>query len=140
MTNPRESGARTKVRPHNTIGMAMEDLPEAEWTTLLRKLEEVMAEARRKKLTCFQKTHMGVIRKTVLTITTMATFTSTVTPNLTPEELVKFVDVVVASKYGNDLTNFTHTITEEVRSTLDTFKTNLQNTLPQQIRSVVQQD
>jgi hypothetical protein len=49
------------------------------------------------------------------------------------------MDIAVASKYGNDLTNFTRTITEEVRSTLDTFKTDLQNTLPQQIRSVVQQ-
>jgi hypothetical protein len=62
-----------------------------------------------------------------------------VTPNLTPEELVKFMDVAVASKYGNDLTNFTHTMTEEVCSTLDTFKTDLQNTLPRQNRSVVQQ-
>jgi hypothetical protein len=47
--------------------------------------------------------------------------------------------VAVASKYGNDLMNFMRTITEEVRSTLDTFKTDLQNTLPRQIRSVVQQ-
>jgi hypothetical protein len=61
-----------------------------------------------------------------------------VTPNLTPEGLVKFMGVAVASKYRNDLTNFTHTITEEVCNTLDTFKTDLQNTLPQQIRSVVQ--
>jgi hypothetical protein len=78
-----------------------------------------------------------VIKKTVPTITTAATATPTVTPNLTPEELVKFMDVTLASKYGNDLTNCTHTITEEVRSTLDTFKTNLENTLPPQIRSVV---
>jgi hypothetical protein len=49
------------------------------------------------------------------------------------------MDVAVASKYMNDLTNFTHTITEEVHSTLDTFKTDLQKMLPQQIRSVVQQ-
>jgi hypothetical protein len=35
------------------------------------------------------------------------------------------MDVAVASKYGNDLMNFTRTITEEVRSTLDTFKTDL---------------
>jgi hypothetical protein len=69
----------------------------------------------------------------------MTTATPTVTPNLTPEELVKFMDVAIASKYGNDLTNFTRTITEEVRSTLDTFKTDLQNTLPQHIRSVVWQ-
>jgi hypothetical protein len=70
---------------------------------------------------------------------TIVAATSTVTPNLTPKELIKFMDVAVASKYGNYLTNFTHTITEEVRSTLDTFKTNLQNMLPGQIRSVVQQ-
>jgi hypothetical protein len=49
------------------------------------------------------------------------------------------MDVAVASKYENDLMNFTRTIIEEVRSTLDTFKTDLQNTLPRQIRSVVQQ-
>jgi hypothetical protein len=138
MMNPKESGAQTEVGPHNTIGMAMEDLPEAERMALEKELEEEMAEARRRKLACFQKTRMGVIKKTLLAITTMATATSTVTPNLTPEELVKFMDVAVASKYGSDLTNFTRTITEEVHSTLDTFKTDLQNTLPQQIRSVVQ--
>jgi hypothetical protein len=70
---------------------------------------------------------------------TTATATRMVTPNLTREELVKFMDVAVASKYRNDLTNFTCTITEEVCSTLDTFKTNLQNMFPWQIRSVVQQ-
>jgi hypothetical protein len=30
MTNLKESGAWTEVGPHNMIGMAMEDLPEAE--------------------------------------------------------------------------------------------------------------
>jgi hypothetical protein len=117
----------------------MEDLPEAERRALDKKLEEEMAEARRRKLTCFQKTRMGVIKKTIQAITTTATTTSMVTPNLTPEELVKFMDVAVASKYGNDLTNFSHTIIEEVRSTLDTFKIDLQNTFPRQIRSVVQE-
>jgi hypothetical protein len=48
------------------------------------------------------------------------------------------MDVAVASKYGNDLMNLTRTITVEERSTLETFKTDLQNTLPRQIRSVVQ--
>jgi hypothetical protein len=117
----------------------MEDLPEAERRALDKELEEEMAEARRRKLACFQKTRMGVIKKTIQAITTTATTTSMVTPNLTPEELVKFMDVAVASKYGNDLTNFSHTIIEEVRSTLDTFKIDLQNTFPRQIRSVVQE-
>jgi hypothetical protein len=87
----------------------------------------------------FPKKQMGVIMKTISAITTTATATPMVTPNLTPEELVKFMDVAVVSKYGNVLMNFTHTITEEVRSTLDTFKTDLQNMLPRQIRLVVQQ-
>jgi hypothetical protein len=117
----------------------MEDLPEAERTALEKEPEEEMVEARRRKLACFQKTYTGVIKKIVLAVMTMETATPMVTPNLTPKELVKFMDVAVASKYGNDLMNFTHTITEEVRSTLDTFKTDLQNTLPQQIRSAVQQ-
>jgi hypothetical protein len=103
MTYPKESGARTEVGPHNTIGMAMEDRPEVEGRVLKKELEEEM-----------------------------------VTPNLTPRGLVKFMDVTLASKYGNDLTNFTRTITEEVHSTLDTFKTDLQNMFPLQIRSMVQ--
>jgi hypothetical protein len=81
---------------------------------------------------------MGVIKKTVLAIMTMVVSSSMVTPNLTPKELVEFMDVVVASKYRNDLLNFTHSITEEVRSTIDKFKTDLQNMLPRQIRSVMQ--
>jgi hypothetical protein len=116
----------------------MEDFPKAERRAFEKELEEEMVEARRRKLECFQKTRTGVIKKTVPAITTMATATPTVTPNLTPEELVKFMDVAVASKYGNNITNFTRTITEVVCSILDTFKTDLQNMLPRQIRSVVQ--
>jgi hypothetical protein len=135
--NPKESGARTKVGPHNMIIVAMEGLPEEERRTLEKELEEEMAEARR-KLTYFQKTCTWMIKKTVPTIMTTATATSLVTPNLTPKELVKFMDIAVSSKYGNDLMNFTRTITEEVHSTLDTFKTDLQNMLHRQIRSVLQ--
>jgi hydrogenase maturation factor HypE len=138
MMNPKESGAQTEVGSHNTIGVAMEDLPEVERRALEKELEEEMAEVRRRKLMCFKKTRTGVIKKAIPAITTTVTTTSMVTPNLTPEELVKFMDVAVASKYGNDLTNFIHTITEEVRNTSDKFKTDLQNMLPWQITSVVQ--
>jgi hypothetical protein len=139
MRNPKDGAAWMEVGPHNTIGLAMEDLPEVERRALEKELEEEMAEARRRKLACFKKIRTGVIKKIVPAITTTATATPMVTPNLTLEELVKFMDVAVASKYGNDLTNFTRTITEEVSSTLHTFKIDLQNTLPRQIRSVVQQ-
>jgi hypothetical protein len=82
-----------------------------------------------------------MIKKITPTITTTATttMTSTVTPNMTPEELVMFMDVVVASKYDNDLSNLMRVITDDVRSTLEGFKTDLQNSLFWQIRSVVQQ-
>jgi hypothetical protein len=141
MTNLKDGGAWTEVGPHNMIGVVMEDLSEAEKIALEKELEEEMAAARRRKLTCFQKTRTGVIKKTVPVVRTTVTTatTSTVTPNMTPKELVKFMDVAVASKYGNDLSNLTCVITDDVRSTLESFKTDLQNTLPRQIRSVVQQ-
>jgi hypothetical protein len=82
----------------------MEDLPEAERITLEKELKEETIAVRRRKLTCFQKTHTRVIKKTAPTIMTTATtaVASTVTPNMTPEELVKFMDIAVASKYDND--------------------------------------
>jgi hypothetical protein len=81
----KDSAARTEVGPHNTIGVAMEDLPEVERRALKMELKEEMAEARWRKLACFQKTCTGVIKKTVPVITSMATATPMVTPNLTPE-------------------------------------------------------
>jgi hypothetical protein len=94
---------------------------------LEKELQEEMTAARRRKLACFQKTRTGVIKKTaptVMTTTTMAT-TSTITPNMTPKEIVKFLNVAVANKYGNDLSNFTRVITDVVCITLESFKTNL---------------
>jgi hypothetical protein len=98
-----------------------------------------MAAARSRKLACFQKTHTWVIMKTIPAIMTTTTMAPTVTSNLTPKELVKLVDVSVASKYGADLTQFTCIIADDMRNTLETSKTDLHNTLPRQVRSVVQQ-
>jgi hypothetical protein len=49
------------------------------------------------------------------------------------------VDVTVASKYGADLTQFTCVIAEDMRSTLKAFKTNLNSSLPRQVRTIMQQ-
>jgi hypothetical protein len=49
------------------------------------------------------------------------------------------MDVTVASKYGNILSNLTCIIIDDVHSTIENFKTDLQNALPRQIRSAVQQ-
>jgi hypothetical protein len=59
MMNPKESGSRTEVGPHNTIGVVMEDPPEVERRALEKELEEEMAEVRRRKLACFQKHARG---------------------------------------------------------------------------------
>jgi hypothetical protein len=127
MTTSKDGTARSEIGQHNTISVVMEDLPEAERATLEMELQEDMAAARRRKLVCFQKTCTGVIKKAAPTITTTVTTTttSTVTINMTPKELVKFMDVAVASKYGNDLSNLTCVITDDVRSTLESFKTDL---------------
>jgi hypothetical protein len=59
-----------------------------------------------------------VIKKTVLAITTTTTMVATVTSNLTLEELVKLIDMSVASKYGADLTQFTRIIVDDMCNTL----------------------
>jgi hypothetical protein len=141
MTKLKDGGAQMEVGPHSTIGVAMEDLPKAERIALEKELEEETFTARRRKLACFKKTCTRVIMKTTPTIMTIAitAAASTVTPNMTPEELVKFMDIAIASKYGNDLSNLMRVITNDVHSTLESFETDLQNALPRQIRSVVQQ-
>jgi hypothetical protein len=53
MMTPKDGGARTEVGPHNTIGVAMEDLPEVERIALEKELEEERTAERRRKLTCF---------------------------------------------------------------------------------------
>jgi hypothetical protein len=63
MMNPKDSATWTNVGPHNTIGVAMEDLPKVERRALEKELEEEMAEARRRKLVCFQKMRTGLSRK-----------------------------------------------------------------------------
>jgi hypothetical protein len=141
MMTSKDGTAHMEIGQHNTISMALGDLPEAERMALEKELQEEMAAARRRKLMCFQKTHTRVIKKSapIITTTTTTATASTVTPNMTPEELVKFMDIAVASKYVNDVSNLTRVITDDVRSTLDSFETDRQNTLPRQIRLVVQQ-
>jgi hypothetical protein len=121
MMNPKDGGAWMVVGPYNMIGVVMEDLPEVERIALEKQLEEETAAARLRKLACFHKTCTRVIKKTASTITTTATTAaaSTVTPNMTPEEFVKFMDVAVARKYCNDLSNLMRVITDDVRSTLE---------------------
>jgi hypothetical protein len=58
---------------------------------------------------------------------------------LSLEDLAHTVDVSVASKYGDDLTQFTQVMAEEMHSTFDALKQDLGSSLPRQVRTVVQQ-
>jgi hypothetical protein len=62
-----------------------------------------------------------------------------VNSSLSPEDLVQLVDVSVASKYSADLTQFTRVVAEDMRNALETFKQDLNGSLPRQVRAVVQQ-
>jgi hypothetical protein len=53
MMNPTDNAAQTEVGPHNTIGVAIEDLLKVERRVLEKELKEEMATARRRKLACF---------------------------------------------------------------------------------------
>jgi hypothetical protein len=67
-----------------------------------RELEEEMAEIRRRKLACFQKTCNNVVKKA----DTTAPSSHKVNSYLNPEDLIHMVDVSVTSIYGEDLTQF----------------------------------
>jgi hypothetical protein len=101
MADPKGSKAMTtvggaSVQARSTIAVAMEDLAEANRKELEKELEEEMAERRRKKLACFQKTHHGIVKKAD---TAAASGTKMDSP-LSLEDLVQLVDISAASKYG----------------------------------------
>jgi ATP-dependent protease HslVU (ClpYQ) ATPase subunit len=116
----------TGVQARNNIHVAMEDLTEEDRKELEHELEEEMVERRHKKLACFQKTRHGIVKKA----DTAAASRSKVDSSLNLEDLVQLVDVLVASKYGTDLTQFTHVVVEEMRNTLDYFKQDMNSNLP----------
>jgi hypothetical protein len=78
---------------------------------------EVMVEWRKKKLTSFQKTRHGVIKKgdTVKASTP-------VNYSFTLEELLHMIDVSVNSKYGVDLEGITHTHTDSVKGSMESLR------------------
>jgi hypothetical protein len=125
----------TDVHPKNAISVAMEDLSKEDREEIEHELKAEMAERHSKKLACFPKTRYGVIKKADMA-TTSRTKVGTL---LSPKDLVQLVDVSVAIKYGADLTQFTRVIVEEMCSTLDTFKQEMHNTLPRQVRTILQQ-
>jgi hypothetical protein len=111
-----------EVDARNTIAMAMEDLTEDD----RKELEEEMTERRCRKLACFLKTCHDIVKK----VDTVAASSTKVSLPLSPKDLVHLVDVFVANKYGADLTQFTWVMTEDMRSTFDSLKQDLNASLP----------
>jgi hypothetical protein len=140
MVDPKE--ARTSVAADNagvhamnTINVEMEDLNDNNRKAVEQELEWEMAELRRRKWACFQKMHIGIIKKADTTSASGAKVNSA----LNPEDLAHMVDVSVASKYGNDLTQKTRVMAEDLHSTFDALKQDLSSSLAMQVRAVVQQ-
>jgi hypothetical protein len=96
-----------------------------------------MAERRRKKLACFQKTQSGVIKKG----DTMKASTLVNSP-FTLEELVHMIDVSVSSKYGADLEVITRSLTDSVKGSVESLRLEFKQEskkVPRKVRAMVQQ-
>jgi hypothetical protein len=140
MVDPKETRTsavadNADVHARNAINVGMDDLTEEDSKEVEQELEKEMAELRKRKLACFQKTHNSVFKKT-----DMATASSAkVNSSLNPEDLAHMVDVSMARKYGNDLIQFTRVMAEDLHSTFDALKQDLSSNMPRQVRAIVQQ-
>jgi hypothetical protein len=137
-----QGGSKLEVDDGNIIAVELGDLAEEDqrqrriWEEMKKELEEVEATKMREKLDCYQKIRGGVVQKA----DTIKALSSKVnSSSLTPEELVHLVDVSAASKYGADLAQLTHALGESVDHTLESFRHNLDDSLPRQIRTVVKE-
>jgi hypothetical protein len=109
----------------NVIGVGMEDLSNKDWDelerVLQRKLEEVnygvsssescnansrrliMAERRKKKLVCFQRTRSGVVKKGDTMRASIP-----VSSSFTLEKLVEMIDISVVTPHVTLFPNYLH--------------------------------
>jgi hypothetical protein len=126
-----EVGSRSEIDEGNVVGVMLGDLPEEEQRRVKEEmrweLEELEASRMCKKLACYQKTQNGVMQKADTTKPSSSKVNSS---SLSPEDLVHLVDVSVASKYRADLTQLTRALAEDVGSTLDSFRHDLDDNLP----------
>ncbi|PWZ21376.1 hypothetical protein Zm00014a_024920 [Zea mays] len=124
---------KSEVHPLNVIKVTMEDLAEADRKEIEEEIAREMEEKWNERLACFRKTKNGVIKQ----IGGASTSSKKVSSSVTCEELAHMIDTAVASKYGTDVTKITHMISEGVRNSFDTFrsefKQDMNNNMPRQI-------
>jgi hypothetical protein len=135
-----ETRSRAEVDQRNVIGVTFSDLPEDDQRRIKDEmrceLEEIEAAKMREKLACYQRTRSGVVQKAD---TTKATSSKVNPSSLTPEDLVHLVDVSMASKYGADLAQLTRALAKNVRHTLESFRQDMDDNLPRQIKNIVKE-
>jgi hypothetical protein len=123
------------IQAKNVIGVVMEDLAMANGKEVEQELEAKLAELQWRRLVCFQKTRNIVVKKGDTTTASSAKVNS----YLSPEDLSHMVDVLISSKYGEDLTHLTRVMADAMRNMLDALRQDLNGSLPRQVRSMVQQ-
>jgi alanyl-tRNA synthetase len=139
-TAKKAASNKSEVHPLNVVKVTMEDLTEADRKEIEEEIAREMEEKRNERLACFRKTKNGVIKQ----IGGASTSSKKVSSSVTCEELAHMIDTAVASKYGTDVTEITHMISEGVRNSFDTFRSEFKqdmnnNNMPRQIRYIVQQ-
>ena len=68
---------QSKINPRNTIDPEYDDILEDQRQALEIKLKEIEAEAKKKLISCYGKTRLGVIQKEKFVLPTLSSTTST---------------------------------------------------------------
>jgi hypothetical protein len=130
MADPKGSKAVTTdgaaIHGKNAINVALENLTKEDRKAVKQELKKEMAELRKRKLACFQKMRNGIVKKA----DTATASGSKVNSHLSTEDFAPIVDISVASKRGEDLTQFTRVMAEDMRKTFDALKQDLSSSLP----------
>jgi hypothetical protein len=132
-------GDSSGLNPSNVVEVVMGDLSEKDQRDLelQHEMEEEVAERQKKKLTYFQKTRHGVVKKG-----DMMKASTPVNSLFTLEELVQMIDVSVNSKYGANMEGITRTLTDSVKGSMESLRLEFKQEfekMPRQIRAMVQQ-
>jgi hypothetical protein len=142
MADPKAAAAdKLGLDAGNVIEVGMDYLSEKDRREmeleLQHEMEEVMAEKRKKKLSCLQQTRSGVIKKgDIVKASTL------VNSPFTLEELIHMIDVSMNSKYMADLEGMMRTLMDGVRGSLDSIRAESKqelDRLPWQIKATMQQ-
>jgi len=129
------------VDPDNIIAVMLEDLSEEDRREIEQELEEDRLKNLQKKLAGLRKTRNNAVYKVAVPASSASPSTEVSAP--LSEEIGHLIDALVASKYGTQIENLTHTLNDSLFGKFDEFKLqfnqDIVNSLPRQVRSAVLQ-